>query len=398
MIKLMTACAVSAAIMAPVSAQAFYLDTEVLRGEAGRDAAPLVTMDVVDGINGSIAGLAHRFSDRLGMDEASVNARGTFFAISSLLAFSVQRTNAIVIGHEGAHFHFAGLNGRPNHSFIGAEGEEISWLDAWGSTFLTGSVGGPARSWGDPADVTVEGRITANNAGNNWQADYADRLHRRAFAGRDANVFSAMDYLFSANHWLTYAIGDKRRGRNVPKAGDVLDLVDHLESEHAIDGAMDQIVKWSALTSLLSAANWQAFSAINSYIVDGDTGLFDGAFTWNATNYGYHDSFSVAATAQMRLPGDAGVWSVGAETAVIGESWTEVTVGAYKEFGRNSLEGLFTAGRDGSLVELRGERQLVGGFSLMGSAAVPVEGNTRRAERLLPDGEALIRVGLGWSF
>lgn len=400
--NLLLAGAASAAMLLPVQADAFYLDSELLKGGIGRDEQPLVTLDTVAGLNAGIGAIALRYHHRLGLDEGTPAQRAVYLGSAGLAAFAAQRANAITIGHEGAHFHFAGLDGRTEHSFRADDHSTIPWMKAWGRAFLAGHVGGAAASAGDRAGTTPEGTIRANNAGLNWQADYAERMHRRGFARQDLSVFSAIDYVLNANYWLSYSARDHSKDRAHGHGGDPQDFAEYLAERHGIEGALDDMVKWSAISLILSSANWQAAMSLKSYVEDGQTGLFTGFFggglSWTVLNYGYDDSFSTAAMASLRMKDGKGAWSAGFERSVIGESWSEFQLGAYREFSQVGIETMLTVGEDGMLLELGGDYAITDKLSFVASATLPVDGETRRGSRLAPVGDNVVRLGISYRF
>lgn len=400
--NLILAGAASAALLVPAQADAFYLDSELLKGGLARDEQPLVTLDSVAGLNASIGGIALRYHHRLRLDQASPAQRAFYLGTAGLAAFAAQRANSITIGHEGAHFHFAALDGRDQHRFRADDASTIPWLRAWGSAFLTGHVGGVAASGGEPGASTPEGTMRANNAGLNWQSDYAERMHRRGFARQDLSVFSALDYVLNANYWLSYSAADHRKGRAHGQGGDPQDFAEYLAERHGIENALEDMVKWSALSLLLSSANWQSLMALQSYVDDGETGLFTGLLggrlSWTVLNYGYEDSFSIAAMGSIRSADGSGAWTAGYETSVIGEPWREFQLGGYRQIARTGLETMLTIGEDGMLLELGGDLAVTDKLSLVASAALPVDGATRRGSRLAPQGENVIRFGISYRF
>lgn len=380
----------------PALAGGLYLDAGLLDGGPGRDEKPLITLDTVHGLNAAAGDLALRYSERRNMAEAEPHERGLYLMSAGALAFAFQRANAIIIGHEGAHFHTAGLHGRTEHRFMTSGGDTVSWLNAYGKALLTGHADAIAAS-GGAANTPTE-RIVANNAGLNWQSDYAERMLRRGFAGQDLSVFSAADYLLNANYWLLYSAKDKRKDRPFNQGGDPQDLAEYLEVQHGIEGALDDMVKWSALSFLLSSANWQAFSSLNGYVQNAETGLFDGKLTWSVLNYGYEDSFSVAPMVHLRAGDGQGSWIGGVETSVIGDSWTEVQLGAVRHYEKTSFEGIVTFGKDGALLEFGADYQVTDRLAVVGRATVALDGETRRGGRLAPDGDDVFQIGLAYRF
>lgn len=383
-------------VAAPAMSVEFYLDAQLLNGGLTRSAPAPVTLETVLGLNSAAGTLARHFSERLSLEESGPTARAAYLISAGLAAFSFQRANAIIIGHEGAHFHAAGLHGRDDHRFVADDGTEISWIRAYRNALLSGHAEAVAESTG--AENSPAERVRANNAGLNWQADYADRMLRRGFADRGLSAFSAADYLLNANYWLTYSAKDKHKDRPLRHGGDTQDLAEHLESHHGVGDALDKMVRWSALSALLSAANWQAIQSMSDYVHLGTTGLFDGRLSWSFLNYGYEDSFSLSSTFHFRPSDRNESWIFGLETSVIGKEWTEIHFGKIRNYDRGSLESILVIGKDGALLELTAEGRLTDRLAVVAAATLHLDGKTRRGSRLITEGDELIQLGMSWTF
>lgn len=391
--------AVGAAFALQATAGSITLDPQFLAG-IELDEAPHLTLDLVGSLNGAAADIALAFHERLDLGQASPQARMMYLASGGLAAYHFQRATSIVFGHEGAHFHTAGINGRGEHEFATEDGVRISLWEAFGEALKSGHVGGLAFSGSADGHVSTEDELMrANNAGLNWQSDYADRMLRQGFAFGEHNVFSSADYLLNRNYWARYALKDQRKDRAPGRGGDPQDLAEHLEAEHGASDALDSMVMWSVASALLSASNYQAMLAMTDYVKDGSTGLFDGKMTWSISNYGYDDSFSVAPVLQVRGKKEGSTWFGGFETSVIGEDWAELHLGGTRALERMNIEAAVTIGEDAGLIEIGAERHFGENYGARIWAALPVgSGETRRGMRLTPENEPVVSTGLVFRF
>lgn len=394
------ASALCAAFTVEAAAADITVDLGPIAGGADLDDAPHLSLGNVAAVNRTAAELALAMSDKLDLGQRSRLERAGYFLSAGMLTYHFQRATAIVHGHEGAHFHTAGLYGRTEHDFVQKDGTRISTGEALREAFRTGHVGGFAKSVSPDGDASTDDELMrANNAGLNWQSDYAERMLRQDFAFGGYSVFSAADYLLNRNYWARYAKSDVDKGRGPGEGGDPQDLAEHLEAQHGVEDALDKIQMWSAVSAVLSASNFQAMDAISSYVLHGKTGLFDKPYSWSISNYGYDDSFSVAPVFHGRVKNSSVTWFAGIETSVLGEGWTEATIGATRSWSDLNLEGSLTVAKDAGLLEIGIEKYLNDHAGLRAWAAVPVGGGeTRRGMRLTPENEAVVSASLVLRF
>ncbi len=256
----------------------------------------------------------------------------------SLVNFQFQAANAIMFGHEYAHFAMADHIGLRDHYFAkDGGGEEFSFIDGYLSTLFRGGPGGPATSRGsfDPT-IPPRERIAATMAGLNWQMNYSEEWLRGSLVDDGKHVFSWPGFVANRSKTLTYTIGDTRfEGRN----GDMEKIAAHYEREGFTEDGLAEVTKYSLAANVLSPAYWNIFQSLNAVSKSDSMQMNDPffnlggvRFTWDIPHYLHVDGMTLAPAVYFDTK--AGVFGAQVEQAVIGEVEDEYTFSARSRYGK----------------------------------------------------------------
>ncbi|MBO9428730.1 hypothetical protein [Sulfitobacter sp. R18_1] len=273
------------------------------------------------------------------VEELSYRLRNTsggnsLLFLAQLVNFQYQTANAIMFGHEYAHFAMHDWYGLGEHYFYNHDdNEEISFGQAYGYTLLFGGPGGASAtsrsggvSYGDPAK-----RIRTTMSGVNWQMNYSEKWLQRNLQGRPNHAYSWPGYVANRIKTFTYTLGDHRESDTAVQ-GDMVKIAAHYEARgySDADDALGEMLLYSGIGNLLSPTLWQIPKSIkharkNRFeMSDPYFHLGNGLqFTWDVPQYHNPDGMTLAPAFYLKAGPFVG--GVQVEKAVIGDATDEFT-------------------------------------------------------------------------
>ncbi len=318
--------------------------------------------------------------------------------------YRYQTANAIMFGHEHAHFAMADHLGLGNHYFTSnASGREFSFSEGYLNTLMGGGPGGPATSGGtyDPT-IPARERINMSMAGVNWQMAYSEDWVQRNMAAGGMSFFTYPGFLTNRSQTLLYTLNDMNSDVG-PVPGDMYKVADHFQREGYTDDALQDIVSYSLLSNILSPAYWRFFQSMNDLnkhgILKSRDPFFEAAglrFNWDVPHYFNVNGMTLAPV--VYLDTKFGILGFQVEDAVIGDVETEYTASISTEYRQLYGSAYYSFnGAGGSHLETRA------GYSL--NTAVDLElrhmsssGDTLKGSRNNYTGMSLTYVGMNIRF
>lgn len=279
---------------------------------------------------------------------------------AGLANYKFQTANAIMFGHEQAHFAMADHLGLKEHHFRSTHtGQEFSFTKGYLNTLFRGGPGGPAVSAGtyDPS-IPARERINISMSGLNWQMNYSEDWVQRNMDAKGLSVFTFPGFLTNRSHTLRYTLQDMNADVTaVP--GDMHKIAYHYFLEGYSDDPMEEIVKYSLIANILSPAYWRYFQSMNDLVNHGDMQSRDPFFdfaglrlNWDIPHYFNVDGMTLAPA--VYLDTDYGVIGFQVEDAVIGAVEPEYTASISTSY-QNYYGSIYYSfnDADGSHIEAR---------------------------------------------
>jgi hypothetical protein len=319
-----------------------------------------------------------------------------------------QTANAIMFGHEYAHFSLHDWYGIPTHYFYNHDtNEEYSFAESYLYSMIFGGPGGASATssgsgtvYGDPAK-----RIRTTMAGVNWQMNYSEKWVQRNLAGDENHAYSWPGFFNNRLKTMMYTYGDTVES-DAAVSGDMSKIAAHYEGRGYSDDALDEMLLYSAVGNLLSPTFWTLPSSVmqaspnNQFRMKDpyfQIGASDLRFTWDVPQYHNPDGMTMAPAFYLRSGPIVGGLQV--EKAVIGDATDEFTVIVMNEFKDAKLSASYTVNPDlgGSHLEVSLGYNFTDNFGIE-ARHISSDGVTLRGDRNNHTGEDASMVGVNIRF
>lgn len=342
--------------------------------------------------------------DKLKMSEQSSLARATYLLTAGQLNYRFQLANAIVFGHEMAHFQFSipigGHNFRFHNFDTGTDHtlSEVYWNVFWKmdpEVTATKSI----SDWSDP-----DARIMVNNSGLNLQQKIGAEWTRSSLY-EDKNVFDVPTYLINKSHILGYAYNDKINEGNQTISGDVINFVNHLKSE-GYDADIDKVVSTAAISYALSPTTWQIGHSLYDYIATGDityepfyVNVSKSKLSWDISNYMNANSYTVAPVVYIKksIHEFPVLIGIGTEFSVMGENKTELSASLRSSVNNHRFDISASGSSEGHFISLNYGYSVSDRF-VPNISYITTSGDSLEGSRMLPTDKSLLWAGVSITF
>lgn len=389
-----------------------------LSGDEGWKNLALMSEEAVDSIADAGNQLTQLGYEALDLEHGTPMARGLYLLTAGQVNTRLTWAASILYGHEYAHFQHSERFGFTRHFFYDRDeglGSRISNRDAFWQIFLTGQVGGPARSESDDPGVFntplyKEEGITKSLAGLNWQMNYSESWAREQIFDEQYSAFDAPGFVMNRLYTMGYSFGSLSElnpafGSN--EGGDTGKFAAHLEKDIGVSNANEKMLGLSIISNLLSPQVLNALGSFSSYISQGDvTQSVEmketrfGRVTWDIPQYLNLGNMSVSPTIYWKPSSDQTppfqaddiMVGLGFETPVLGEGQGEFHAYLSGRWDKLSIENDLTVGVDGLFSEISASYSFKPHMDLTVGYAGG-SGTTMRESRLFPLGSNTAWVG-----
>ena len=348
--------------------------------------------------------------DGFDLGEASEASRLGFLMTAGILNVRMQAANAVILGHEQAHWAGMDALGFNGHTFYNVDdGEELDYGEAYINTILRGGPGASAYSYGGYGYTDAE-RIEATQAGVNWQMQYSERWLQQNLFQEGTLAFDYAAFLVNRTKTMSYSLNDKLLDDDDAVKGDMVKIANYFEDQGITDDALTKMVLVSAVANAASPAIWDVFKAHGAYWETGDpvyepnwhtAGSLE--YTWDIPQYFSNEGMTVAPMAYFNLSdrnimgADRVVVNAGVEASVIGDADAEYSLGVMADWGRMEFGIQATQGGDGWHAEADAGFEVIDQVSLK-ARYIQSDGETLRGDRSNPHGGSLFWGGVEVRF
>lgn len=394
-----------------------------MTGEAKWKNLAMMSEEAVDSLADTGTQLTDLGYIALDLEHGTPWARGLYFLTAGQVNARLTWAASVLYGHEYAHFQHARRFGLTDHYFYDRDegpSTRISDSQAFWRIFLTGQVGGPARSGSDDPGVYdtplyKEEGITKSLSGLNWQMNYTEDWVREQVFDDEVSTFEIPGFLMNRLYTMAYSAGSWS-GTNSTSThddgGDTGKFAAHLEQDIGVSNALGKMVGLSAIANLLSPQVLGAVETFNAYLVDG-TFLHSvemmetrfGRVTWDIPQYLNLGNMSVSPTLYWKpgkeqkplLRADDIMLGLGIETPIIGEGEGELHTYLSGRWNKLMVENDLSIGLDGIFTEISLAYTVKPHLDItMGYAGG--SGVTLHEKRLFPLGSDTIWAGVRATF